>query len=72
MEWIRELNLNSDDRELIHSPTGWLNDTVVDALNKLVAAEIGGMRSSRLCLRREQVVSGLMSSRGYKSYMYMM
>ena len=42
VEWMKELNLNEDDRAILLSADGWLNDKIVDAVNKLIAAEIGG------------------------------
>jgi len=37
--WVRSLNLHKSDRDVLWS--GWLNDRVVDAVNKSVAQELG-------------------------------
>ena len=37
--WIRELDLYLTDRDTVRQ--GWLNDRVIDAVNKLVGSQIG-------------------------------
>ena len=37
--WVKSLNLHESDRDVVLS--GWLNDRVVDAVNKLIAQELG-------------------------------
>jgi len=37
--WVNSLNLHQSDRDMLRS--GWLNDRVVDAINKLIAQELG-------------------------------
>lgn len=39
--WVQQLNLNEDDRQVLASGQ-WLNDKLIDAVNKLVGAHVGG------------------------------
>jgi len=38
-QWIDQLT--GEDRDLVMSPIGWLNDKVIDAVNNLVCLQIG-------------------------------
>ena len=37
--WVQSLNLHQSDRDVVRA--GWLNDRVVDAINQLIAQELG-------------------------------
>jgi hypothetical protein len=52
--WIPDLNLNLDDRSLLLAVDGWLNDKIIDAVNKLVALEVGGDMSQTTLLSQGQ------------------